>query len=244
MAEEMLNKLVLWAILIIFIIIFIFVFYNPKEGFMGKVSKLALAVERFLPFGRGEQVKPDTSLQQSTITAQERFMKEFSSYYDKEKCLLSFSSLADLEKFSMELSNYDGKVTSRIEKSTGSEAGMKLNPVSSGDNELRMCVISAEAFYNCYLAGSKDCTKITYSEKNFVKLTKDSITIDGNAYTLGQGLLFKPEKSKVCFIPVHKSTGDSWYKFWQIFTKWGCEAGKSTIDDDCLEKIKKEIPSC
>lgn len=234
MAESIWESTIFWVLLILFFIIFIFVFYSPAEGFMGKVAKLALAVEKLLPVEPSKQVKQDTSLPQSTTDTQKRFMEEISKYYDKEKCVLSFSSLEGLGDYKMELSSYESKVTSRI---LGKDE-RKLNPIDTGDKELKMCVINAKAFYNCYLSDNKDCTQNLYREKDFIQLTKNRILIDENTYRLAQGLLFKPTKNDVCFIPIYI------FQLTIYPQKWGCDASENMIDEACLEKIKQKIPSC
>lgn len=243
--SKILGKIATWLLIVLFIVIFIFAFYSPAEGFMGKIAKLALSAERFLPIEPTKEVKQDESLPPSTINTQEAFMNDITSYADKEECMLNLRSLSGLEDSKMEVVNFEGKVISRIEKPVGKEGGIKLNPIDTNDKKLQICTINPEAFYDCYLnEQKKDCKKELFKTLNLIHLTKDSIIIDGNSYTLGQGILFKPKKDKVCFIPVHSSTGDSWYKIWQVFTKWGCDASKGTIDDDCLAIVKNKIPLC
>ena len=244
MAEEIFHKIMMWVVLILFLLVFFFAFYSKDKGFISKIANLALVAERFLPVEPSKEVKQDESLPQAAINVQKNFMQEISQYRDKEKCLLEFSSLTRLGDLRIELSNYEG-ITSRIEKPVGKEGGIKLNPIATSDQQLRVCAIESEAFYKCHLdSQKKDCSQQIYKTVNLIEITKESIIIDGNSYKLGQGFLFKPDKNNICFIPIHTSTGDSWYKFWQVFTKWGCEAGKNTIDDDCLAIIHKNLPSC
>ena len=96
MAEGVLNKIILWGLLILFIFIFLFALYNPREGFMGKIAKLALSAERFLPTEPSKELKADESLPQAVIKVQKTFIEQISMFPQTEKCLLKFSSLSDL----------------------------------------------------------------------------------------------------------------------------------------------------
>ena len=243
MAEGIWNKIILWSILLLFVFIFLFALYSKDNGFMSKIAKLALSAERFLPVEPNKEVKQDETLPQEAINTQKTFMQEISQNRDKEKCLVKFSGLSGLGDLRMELSNYEG-INSRIEKPVGNEGGVKLNPMTTSDTQLNICVINPEPFY-CYFNKQANCPQQLYNKIDTIAITKDSIIINGNSYALGQGFLFKPDKNNLCFIPVHSYTGDIWYKVvWQVFTKWGCDASKNTIDDDCLAIIQKNIPLC
>jgi len=242
MAEGILNKIILWAILLLFLFIFAFALYS-KSGLISKIANLALGAERFLPTEPSKEVKADESLPQTAINTQKTFMEEITRHKDNGKCLLTFSSLSGLNDFKMELTNYNG-VISRIEKPIGKEGIIRLNPIQIKDEKLQVCVINAESFYECYIGPQRICTKQLYNTINSVEISKDDIIINKNTYTLTKDILFKPDKDKVCFIPIHSSTGDSWYKIYQVFTKWGCDVSKNTIDDDCLNIIKSHIPEC
>ena len=69
--SKILGKIATWLLIMLFIVIFIFAFYSPAEGFMGKIAKLALSAERFLPVEPSKELKQDESLPQSTISTQE-----------------------------------------------------------------------------------------------------------------------------------------------------------------------------
>lgn len=242
MAEGIWNKITLLGLLILFISIFTFAFYS-KTGLMSKIASLALGAERFLPVEPRKEVKPDESLPNAVTNTQRTFIEEISKFPETEKCLLMFTTLNDLGDYRMELSSYEGKVISKIEKLLSKEGGIKLSPVETKDNKLQVCVMEPEVFYDCYIGPQRTCKKLLYTTLDVVKISKDGIMLKDDNYKLSQ-LLFKPEKDKVCFVPIHSSTGDNWYKFWQVFSKWGCDVSKNTIDDDCLRLIKNEIPEC
>lgn len=242
MAESILGKIVLWASLIIFILVVSYALYSP-QGLISEIANLALGAERFLPFEPAKEVRQDDSLPEPAVKAQESFMGSISKNSEKEECLQVLSDLSGLGSLSMEVSNYEDKVISAIEKPIGKEGGIKLNARQS-ENKLQICVIEPKAFYDCYINTKRECTNEPFKPVNSVHLTKDSIAIEGATYKLENGFLFKPKKDKVCFMPVHGSTGDKWYKLWKVFTKWGCDAGKDTIDDDCIKEIRKRINLC
>lgn len=231
MAEGVLNKIITWALIILFILIFLFVFYSPAEGFMGKIAKLALGAERFLPVEPNKEVRQDESLPQLTTSTQNVFMEDLTKYIDKEKCLLPFGSLAGLDNYKMQVSNFENRITSRIENSNG----IKLNPLST-DKNLQICVVDPEAFFGCYLSTQidRDCSRQLYRTLDSVYITKDNVIIDENHYELTQYFLFKPTKDKVCFIPLYVPPSS---------TISGCYVVKDTITYECLDRIK-EIPLC
>ena len=78
--ESVLNKIILWVTLIFFVILFFFVFYGSGQGLMGKIAKLALGAERFLPV---ESQKSGNSNKQST-----EWLKILQEYQQK-KCIVN-----------------------------------------------------------------------------------------------------------------------------------------------------------
>ena len=80
MAEGLFNKIILWALLGLFIVIFLFIFYGPKEGFMGKIANLALGVEKYLPIQSQREVKPNEKTVQWLKILQE---------YEQKKCVVN-----------------------------------------------------------------------------------------------------------------------------------------------------------
>ena len=231
MAEGIWNNIITWAILILFVVLFIFIFYSPAEGFMGKISKLALGVQRWLPFAPQEELKKDEYLPQATIDVQKAFMNDISMYRDKGNCLLPINDISGLERYKMEISNYQG-IMSRIEKPAG-EGIIKLSPIEINDKELHVCIIEPKAFYDCYLnPAKKDCTKQIYKSTDIVEITKDDILIDGENYDLLNTFMFKPDKDNVCFIPLRSG----------FLT--ACSADKYSLDKDCISEINLKIKNC
>lgn len=220
MAEGVLNKIILWGLLILFILIFLFAFYS-KTGFMSKIANLALGAERFLPVEPNKEVRQDESLPQSVTSAQKVFMQDLTNYIDKERCLLPFRSLAGLEDYKMEVLNLDNKVISTIEN----PAGIKLNRLST-DKEMQLCVADADSFFGCYLAiQERDCSKQLYRDLDSIYITKDYLT---------QYSLFKPAKNRACIVPL---------KIPPSSNMGGCYVYEDALTYDCLEQIKN-IPLC
>ncbi len=233
MVELISSKMVLWTLLIVFVLIFVFGFYNSKTGFISKFMGIALGAERLLPIEPIKELRPEDSLPQPLMDAQKAFMDDISKYPGQEKCLLSFNPISGLGDFTMTLSNYEGKIISRIGKPIAGGGTRNLNPVEA--DSLQVCVIDSGAFYDCYVGSQQSrCAKL-YNTPVSVEITKDSLTINGKAYSLAQNLLFKPEKDKVCLIPSSKSLFGSLL---------GCSKNSDTIDDRCMEKIKSAIPEC
>ncbi|HLC60953.1 MAG TPA: hypothetical protein VJJ52_06005 [Candidatus Nanoarchaeia archaeon] len=237
MAEAILGKIIQWGLLLIFLFIVMFAFLNPKFGLMQKIGKASLSFERFLPDSPSKDVAADQSLPKEATSIQQRFLSEISTYSDKSNCLLRFSDLSGLEDTKLELVNFEGKISSRIQKPTG----QKLNPIPTGIN-VQLCKINAEELYNCCLKNNEatDCSKCgsqIYSTISSVLLSNDKIVLSSlksGEYNYAKGLIFKPTADRTCFIPV--------YSGW--FTKPGCEASGDKLDDDCITDIEIKISNC
>jgi len=234
MAEGILNKIVLWGILLLFIFIFFFAFYSKDSGFISKIGKLALSAERFLPVEPSKEVKQDETLPQEAINTQKAFMQEVSQYRDKGECTIQSSGFSGLGNLIMELSNYEG-INSRIKKSVGEEGGKSLNHMTTSDTKLSICVINPTTFFNCYLNPTKkDCSFEVHQTYSIIELTKDSIIINRKKFGLAQSLLYKPDKDNVCLIPLHSS----------FATAPGCDANEDSLDESCIPKIQSNIQMC
>lgn len=229
MAEGVLNKIILWGLLILFMLVFLFAIYS-KTGFMSKIANLALGAERFLPVEPNKEVKQDESLPQLAINAQKAFMDDLTNYIDKEKCLLTFRGLGGLDDYKMEVSNFENKVVSRIILPDG-----RLGSPSETKEGIQICVVDPEAFFGCYLSTQiyRDCSRQLYRTLDSVYLTKDNILLYGANYELSQNL-FKPAKDKVCLIQLYVLPSSAIS---------GCYVFKDAITYECLDRIK-EIPLC
>src|SRR3989344_5533925 len=183
MAEAILGKIIQWGLLLLFLFIVMFAFLNPKFGLMQKIGKAALSFERFLPDSPSKDVAADQSLPKEATSTQKKFINEISAYSDKSNCLLRFSDLSGLENTKLELVNFEGKISSRIQKAAGEAdtGGIKLNPLQT-EKELQLCKINAEGLYNCCLKdnGAADCSKCgsqIYLTINSVLLSNDKIAL-------------------------------------------------------------------
>ena len=243
MTEGILGKIIEWGLLLLFLFVIMFALLNPKFGLIQKIGKVSLSFERFLPDSPNKDVAADQSLPKQATSTQQKFLNEISDYSDKGNCLLRFSDLSGLEDTKLELVNFEGKISSRIQKPTGQAAtgGIKLNPIQT-EKELQLCKINADELYNCCLKdnGATDCSKCgsrIYSTISSVLLSNDKIaltSLQGGEHNYAKGLIFKPTADRICFIPT--------YSGW--FTKIGCDASGDRMDDDCISDIEKKIPSC
>ena len=244
MSESILSRIAVWAILLIFILIFAYALYNPKFGLMQKISKIALGAERFLPDTAPLELRQDSSLPETAIPTQEKFIQEMASYKDEYHCLLQISSLSGLQDQTLELSNINNGIQVMIGKQAGKEetGRIKLNPKNIEGN-FKLCVIESDAFYNCYIGSIKDCSKKTYKDVTSVQLSKDGITLDGIPFSLNDGLIFKPDTDKLCFVPEHTGVGEHWYSFVNP-ARWGCDSSSNSIDSGCTSNLKIIMPMC
>ncbi|MBI2102132.1 hypothetical protein HYT53_05985 [Candidatus Woesearchaeota archaeon] len=112
------------------------------------------------------------------------------------------------------------------------------------------CVVgegeAAKNFYNNFLKVSR-CTSNClgdYSAANIEFNSADSIIVNGQKRNLDDGnLVYVTENGNVCFFPTHNS-GVSIIRPWEIYTKYGCDAETGSLDDDCIEQVKRKIPQC
>lgn len=112
------------------------------------------------------------------------------------------------------------------------------------------CVVgegnSAQNFYNNYLKGKQceaNCPN-DYSVASIELQSGNAIYVNGQKRDLNDGnLFFKTRDGNICFFPTHK-TGVSITRPWEIYTKWGCDAGAGSLDDDCIKEISARIPEC
>ncbi|MBI1934897.1 hypothetical protein HYS31_00505 [Candidatus Woesearchaeota archaeon] len=236
MAQITSETMTRWVILGLFMLFFFFAVFANNTGLWQKMGKSAFGIiDRFYPSKPSPNVKQDESLSPNAVNAQKDFMNVVYSSREQGNCILNLKSLSGLEDLSLELSGYNG-VSSSILKPEGKEGGLRLEHIEAKDNKLQLCVVEPKAFYSCYLS-VKNCNKQTYKLVNSIQLTKNRILIDKKdeqSYALSQ-VLFKPDKDKVCFIPVHESN-----------SRWGCDATNKTIDDDCVNDIvnNKIITPC
>lgn len=240
MAESIFGKIIEWGLLILFLLVIMFALLNPKFGLLQKIGKASLAFERFLPDSPNKDVAADQSLPKDAISVQQRFINEISAYPEREKCLLIISDISGLEDTKLELSTFEGKISSRIQK----PSGQKLNPIMT-EKEIQLCKINAKQLYDCCLKeGSGDCNNCgsgIYMTISSAVLSNDKIaltSLQGGEYDYAKGLAFKPAKDRVCFIPT--------YSGW--LTSRGCDAEGDRLDDDCISDIdsvmQKKILKC
>ena len=226
------SKLISLTLGIFFLFVFGAIIFSIL--FPGTVKSL-LALEKFLPTGEdegkiiGKISAGDLELLQNNLAA------DITNNIDKSQCLIPLSDtsiLNDFEDYGIELANYQGKVKVRVFKSIkGKEGYIRLEPKTT-EQEIQICIINPEAFYDCYLKDkNRDCTEPLYKDIEKASLEKENIIIDENNYNYFQNYLIKPRPNLACFVPVDGGVG-------------GCDASNKGIDDDCLGDIRYNIPLC
>ena len=220
---------------LVLIIFFLFVFGSIIFGilFPGTIKSL-LAMEKFLPIGPNEDVIVGEARRGPLTLLRNNLAADIVNHIDKSQCLLplrDISVLNNYEDYGIELTNYEGKVKLRVFRSVGEEGGISLDPKTT-EQEIQICTINPEAFYNCYLKGEgRDCSTPVYNNIEKILLEKEKIIIAGNSYDYLQGYLMKPEQNKACFMQIDNSFG-------------GCSASSKGLDEDCAQNIQLAIRPC
>ncbi len=258
MAEKVIGKLIGLVLLCLVIFLSLYYYYNPKEGLMSKIVEYALGTETLLPNPEQKKLISDESLPQEVINTQEKFMNDISRFKDKQKCLLKLSSLSGLGDFKMNIINRniinsEVEVISRIEQEGGGGI-RKINPIKK--DEISICFIEPEPFYpfnECYLIKSTNNVNIQdsyciiskqydqYLYNRDFKITSDNIIIiDDQPYRFAKDILFKPEKSKVCFILLPPKYPQNFYN---AISSESCDVLRPPFEG-CISKSEKTIKYC
>ncbi len=235
-----LEYIIVLIILSIILILVLVAFLGPKIGLFNYFSNFVGTVKKWIPGKESIEVKELIAPEKL-----DRFFDDFEATLESavgpnEKCLIKYEKIDDFEGFRVELTNIDKNLVLRkINKDD-----QVLQPQITIEN-INICRIEPQIFFNNYL-GEEPCTD--NCEKDFIIENSMTLTTDNLNEEFGLedgGLLYKPKKDKVCFIPTHK-TGVTWYKaIWQVFTRWGCEPSKEgTLDNNCIKQIKEKIDLC
>ena len=224
-------------ILSILLILVIVAFLGPKLGLFNYFSNYVSTAKKWLS---GKE-----SIQVSELRSPEKFDKFFDSFIatlesavgTAEKCLIKYEKFDDFEGFVVELSNSGKNLALR--KINTKDQAITQDEIKG----INFCLIEPNAFYDNYLKGAK-CNKNCKTDfTDIISMTFTANKLNDEFGLEDGGLMYKPKNDKVCFIPTHK-TGVTWYRPWEIFTKWGCNPNENTIDDDCIKNIEKNIGIC
>lgn len=191
-----------WGLIILFIIIVTFGIFSPSKGWAAEITKNALGILKYLPTSPSKEIKHDETLPEIVKNTESAFIADISKNNDKGGCVLNVRSLEGLSDYKMEISYFQG-TTVRIEKPSGKEGGIKIEPIKAVNENLRVCIVNPDAFENCYLnpSGEKRCDRQLYNDFDIMQVTKDQIIASSKTYSFIQGFMFKPDNNRTCFIP-------------------------------------------
>lgn len=246
MGEGLFSELSHWIVLGLVILVVLFLFLS-KTGLMPKVaSTLLSAVDRWLPINPSEEAIASDPTRGPVINAQKQIIDDMSNYPDIGNCRLilrDISVLNDFEDYSIGISNDNSELSSVILRRTGESGAQQRTSQITSEQQLQVCVINPQEFYNCYISDSRPsnsepCRSQTYRiAEQGVLINKDKITLSNNpnadSYSFSN-YIFKPEPDKACFISIHSGT--------PIIND--CDAEEFTIDQDCIEKVQQNIQTC
>ena len=231
-----LEYIIVLVILGIVLILVLAAFLGPKIGLFNYFSKFVSSARSLLPGKEGIQIN-EIKTSQKFDEFFDKFRATFESVVGpEEKCLVKYEKIGTFEGFKVVLDNVGKDLTLRKQNKDGQILDQKEI------KDINFCQINSEVFYSNHIGGEHcktDCEEYI-KDKTSVTITADEF--DGQFGLEDGGLLYKPKNNLVCFIPTHK-TGVT-LKFWEIFTRWGCDASKTTLDNDCIEKIEKNIKLC
>lgn len=243
MGEGLFSELSHWIVLGLVILVVLFLFFS-KTGLMPKVaSTLLSAVDRWLPVKPSEEAIGSDITRGPIINAQKQLMEDMTSHLELNGCLLNLRDLSvlnDFEDYGIGISNSNGKLYSVIIKSVGSSNAPQLTNPMTSEQQLEVCIVDSQTFYNCYLKDPPDkpCGRIGLLIDTIV-VKKDQITgtigQTSDSYDFLHNYLFKPEPGKVCFIATRRDIG------------WGCDSTYGfdyRVDNDCIDDIERLIPNC
>ena len=236
MAEGILNKIIVWILIALFLVIFIFVFYSPGEGLMAKIANLALGAQRFLPVEPQKNVVQNQQLPESAVTAQNNFIDSIknamSTSSDKKFCLVKFD-ISGLKDYDMQLVNNNGVMTSRIVKKSG-DGNVFLNPTKL-DNA-NICIFNHVKIFDCDLQSSQGCQeKNYYNDVSIITAGYGKITADVKTSSSLPVLIKIGKTNNICFVRTATVRGGE-----------PCDRTQRIIDDQCLAYLqeKKIINPC
>ena len=238
MAELVWSRIIEWVLKLFFFLFVIAVLFNIIKSITNSD-----AIDKNSPIIKTNDVSKHDGVSEKINDVQQKFTYEITQSLDVDKkCLLEYSGLNGLNDLKMELDNYDNKVYSSILNLAG-KGYQQVNTINTKDKNINICIVKAENFYNCYLGDGRGCDDLFTDVKTII-VSKNDISVYETSYDYDKGILFKPQKNLVCFIPTHKYTGGSKWKVWQMVSRLGCDANEGTLDDDCIASIKDKVKSC
>lgn len=238
MVEGILNKIILWGVLILFILAIIFIFYSPAKGFMGKLGRLALGAERFLPVETQKETgkKQNQQVPQETIDAQQEFantIKNMLSRQTNNQFCQTDVELTRLKDYELQLSQNDGlniRITKKLKEGNTYVNNIKI------DNA-KICVLDSSKVFNCNILKKQQCNQQDYYEQaNFVNIASEKITANGKTTPMANTLIRIGQTNNICFVRTISP----------VPGMQECNPEYNIIDETCLAYLKKNniMPSC
>ncbi len=147
-------------------------------------------------------------------------------------CIVKYKPLAsDFNGFKITLSEVDEGIFVQLENKKGQF--VKSNTIGGKIP----CIINPINFYNNHLAPSS-CKQGCLEDYNDASITFiNNKNILANNYKMSipdSNILYKPDKDRVCFIPIKKWAGSG---------PFSCGANEESLDNHCMDLIKK-IKTC
>lgn len=235
MAELTWNWIIVFFLLALIAFIISYSYYAKGTGIFTKLADEVLKQQhRFLPVEPRKELKQDEKLPQRVIDSQQSFVQFIKSNIGPQEstaCRLEIPSMAAFEDFGMELSNLDNNINLKITKIKSAEGYTALNMLTV--QNAKICLVNSENFYSCYISPQRNCAGSLYSDADVININNREINTFREKKQLAKQII-KFEGNKFCFIPMHGG----------FLTRRGCDAGKTSLDNDCVQDIIREIPIC
>ncbi|MBI2541390.1 hypothetical protein HYV80_01650 [Candidatus Woesearchaeota archaeon] len=235
MAELTWNWIIVFFLLAVVAFIISYGYYAKGTGLFTKLADEVLKQQhRFLPVEPRKELKQDEKLPQKVIDSHQNFAQFIKSNIGQQEgkaCRLEIPSMAAFEDFGMEFTNLNDNINLKITKIKSAEGYTSLNMLTV--QNAKICLVNSENFYSCYIGPQRNCASSLYNDAGIITINNGEINTFREKKQLANQMI-KFESNKFCFIPMHSG----------FLTRPGCDAGKTSLDNDCASGIIREIPIC
>lgn len=226
------SQVVLWVFGIFTLVIIIFILFYPGQLWDSVRNAMVSFGYGKLPGERGPEYQGPPLISTELESYFDDLVKKFRNLPSKNNCLVPIKKIPDTRNQQLTLSKNKVKIE-KIE-----DEGTTLPFKEETINGFSPCIVNTKNFYDAYLGAKDNNNKAKFIESD-LKITDNKIKYKGTDYSYNQKYLFKTN-GHACFFLVH-DTGVTWYKPWEMITKFGCDAKENTLDDDCSAKIQNLI---
>lgn len=238
-AKGLFHTITILVLVILILFIILFAYYAKGTGLFAKLANLiAEQSTRFLPAEPKKELKQDEKLPQKVINTQKNFIDSLKTFLsqrtDDKICRVALPSLAGMDDFGIEVSNLNNNINSKIIKPKSAEGYLALSMLAV--ENAQVCLIHPEIFYQCYVTSERNCPQNTeglYKNIDIVTIQNGKINDGKQTYQLAKHII-KINNNRFCFIPLHSG----------FLTKIGCDPSTSSLDNDCVSQLVREIPVC